>query len=127
MKAFFHYLTLVAILCLPVMTHAADEKKPAPKKPAAKKPLAAITVDTAAVDLIKPYDKDGNFEISPDEMKAMQADYKANPRGPLSAFDLSHDTLDDVDRMSMNNKLGAAKMATTKPAPPVAPVKKKNA
>lgn len=124
MKAFFHYLTLVAILCLPVMTHAADEKKPAPKKPAAKKPIAAITVDTAAVDLIKPYDKDGNFEISPDEMKAMQADYKANPRGPLKALDLANDTFDDIDRMSMNNKLGAAKMVAN-PKPPVEPAKKK--
>lgn len=83
-------------------------------------------MDTAAVDLIKPYDKDDNSEISPDELKAMQADYKANPRGPLKALDLANDTFDDVDRMSMNNKLGAAKMAATKPAPPVAPAKKKN-
>ncbi|MCE9520488.1 MAG: hypothetical protein K8R87_13155 [Verrucomicrobia bacterium] len=122
MKSLNRHLILIAILCLPVMAHTADKKKPA-----AKKPAAVPTVDTAAVELIKPYDKDGNFEISVDELKAMQADYKAAPRGPLNTLSLSHNgTFDDFDRMNMNNKLGAAKMAAN-PTPPTTPVKKKKA
>ena len=106
---------LIAMLGLPVIAPAAD-------KPKKKKEPTPPTVDTAAVAVLKPYDKDSNYEISADELKAMQADYKANPDGPLKPFDLEHDgTLDNIDRIGMNNKLGAAKMVEK----PAAPKKKK--
>lgn len=125
MKSSFCLLTLASFLCLPVMNHAADKKPAAKNQPAAKKLPPAITVDTAAVDLLRPYDKDANYEISEDELKAIQADYKASPKGPLYTLDITGDrAFDDFDRMNMNNKLGAAKMVE-KPAPPVKPAKKK--
>jgi hypothetical protein len=91
------------ILAFSIAGFAAEKKK--------KKAPVPPSIDTEAVALIKPYDKDSNYEISKDELKAMQADYKSNPTGPLKVFDLSHTgILDDLDRISMNNKLGAAKM-----------------
>lgn len=127
MKSSFCLLILASFLCLPIMTHAADKKPAAKNQPAAKKLPPAITVDTAAVDLLKPYDMDANYEISEDELKAIQAAYKANLNGPLKTLDMTVDrTFDDFDRMNMNVKLGAAKMVE-KPAPPVAPAKKKAA
>jgi hypothetical protein len=108
-------LRLFLLVCLPALAFAADP----PKK---KKGPTPPTVDTESVALIKPYDKDKNFEISADELKAMQADYKAAPAGPLKVFDLEKDgEIDNVDRMGINNKLGAAKMV----AKPEAPKKKK--
>ncbi len=97
-------LRLLVLACLPAIAFAAEPKKK-------KKAPALPVVDTEAVALIKPYDKDQNFEISADEFKAMQSDYKAAPDGPLKVFDLEKDGgLDNVDRAGIGNKLGAAKM-----------------
>lgn len=104
-------IAFLLVFCLLSGAFAVEKKK---KKRGPTPP----TVDTEAVALIKPYDKDANFEISAEELKAMQADYKANPNGPLKALDLSHDgNLDDLDRLGMNNKLGAAKMVGTPETP----------
>src|SRR5437899_565363 len=93
---------IVASLVLAVASavSGAEKKKRGPTPP---------TVDAEAVALIKPWDKDGNYEIDKDELKAMDAAYKKDPSGPLKSLDLSHDgSLDDTDRLNMNNKLGAA-------------------
>ncbi len=112
-------LTLsLLLIAMPFCALAADKKK---KKP--QTPSAPPTVDESAVKLLKPYDTDGDFDISRDELAAIQRDYKANPTGPLKAFDLDHNgILDDVvDRAAMSIKLGQLKMNKT----PAAPKKKK--
>lgn len=101
-------LTIAILLAaMPVGAFAAPPKKKQPNVPP-----SPPKVDQEAVKLLKPYDKDGNFEISREELVAMQADYKASPKGPLMVFDLDHNgILDDVvDRASMNMKLGQLKM-----------------
>lgn len=98
---------LILLASLPVCAFSADKKKKKPVPPA-----GPPKVDQAAVQLLKPYDTNSDFEISRDELSAIQKDYKANPKGPLKDFDLDHNgILDDVvDRASMNMKLGQLKM-----------------
>ncbi len=78
----------------------------------AKGPAAPPKVDEAAVALIKPYDKDSNYEISRDEYAAMVKDFTAAPTGPLKLFDRDgNGKLDDVvDLAYINIKLGELKM-----------------
>lgn len=78
-----------------------------------KKEMKPVVADTAAVNAIKPFDKDGNFEIDLKELTDVQAAFKANPTGNLKQFDKGGDgQLDEtVDRAAMNIKLGEAKMA----------------
>lgn len=100
------HILLASFVCLfAISTSAADKKK----KPIKDKPLADVTVDEAAVALLKPFDKDGNFEIDRTEFGPLATAYKANPKGPLKQFDLSNDGMldDTVDRAGLNNKLGA--------------------
>jgi hypothetical protein len=105
-------LFLAACLCLTAATPAAE-----PKKKKAGKPKAVV--DTQAVALIKPFDKDGDYEISADELKAMQSAYQAAPNGPLKELDRGNDgTLDYIDQIGINNKLGAAKMVEKPQTPP---------
>jgi len=97
--------TLIVSLIISGTSFSADKKKTTQAPPA---------VNEAAVALLKPYDKNSDFEIDRDELRALQLELKANPRGPLAQFDLGKDgTLDDViDRAGMNTKLGRAKMTT---------------
>lgn len=126
-------ILLTALLSIGVLAHAEDAKKPKPapaaKKPAAKKPVVKTDmVDEESVGVIKPYDKDGNFEIDLDEFKAVEADFKKNPKGPLKQFDKGKDGSVDamIDRTGMNVKLGGA--APKKAAAPAKkPVAKKPA
>ena len=108
MKTSHLLLALLTLGCLALPASAADAKKPK-----VKRPIAITQVDEAAVAVLKPYDKDGNFEIDRTELAAMQTAYKADPAGPLKAFDQGADgTLDEqFDRASMNVKLGAVPMA----------------
>ena len=104
-------------------------KKPDPKKPGAKPaPVKTDMVDEAAIALIKPYDKDGNFELDVFEFEKVQADFKVKPAGPLKQFDKGKDGALDamMDRTVLNVKLGsAAPKKGAKPAPaPAAPPKK---
>lgn len=101
-------LLTLGCLALPMSATAADKKKPK-----VKKPPVITQVDEAAVAVIKPYDKDGNYEIDRTELAAMQAAYQADPAGPLKAFDQDKDgKLDEqFDRAGMNVKLGAVPMA----------------
>ena len=110
MKTSHLLLALLTLGCLALPAFAADKKKPKVK---GKKPIAITQVDEAAVAVLKPYDKDGNFEIDRTELAAMQADYKAAPTGPLKDFDKDNNgTLDEqFDRAGMNVKLGAVPMA----------------
>lgn len=110
---------LILLASLPLCAFGAEKKKKKPVPPA-----GPPKVDQTAVDLLQPYDTNSDFEISRDELAAIQKDYKANPKGPLKGFDLDHNgILDDVvDRASMNMKLGQLKM--NKQASP-APKKKK--
>ncbi len=109
MKTSLLLLALLTLGSLALSATAAD-KKPKVK---VKRPIAITQVDEAAVAVLKPYDKDGNFEIDRTELAAMQADYKAAPPGPLKPFDQAADgTLDElIDRAGMNVKLGAVPMA----------------
>jgi hypothetical protein len=94
--------TILVLLALtPMMAFAG--KRPAPTPP---------KVDEAAVALLKPYDKDSNYEISREEFAAIVTDFTANPTGPLKLFDRTgKGKLDDtVDRAYMNMKLGELKM-----------------
>lgn len=121
MKTSRSFTILFLLAALPVCVFAAPKKK----KPAAVP--TPPTVDQEAVKLLKPYNKDGDFEISRDELTAIQADYKANPKGPLKEMDLDHNgILDDVmNRASMNMKLGQLKMSLQPTPPPAGPKKKK--
>ena len=108
MKTSHLLLALLTLGCLALPATAADKKKPKVKRPPVITP-----VDEAAVAVLKPYDKNGDFQIDRTELTAMQDAYKAAPTGPLKAFDLGSDgTLDDqFDRAGMNVKLGAVPMA----------------
>jgi|GEM_PF-2563708 len=110
MKTSHLVLALLTLGCLALPTLAADAKKPKVK---VKRPPVITQVDEAAVAVLKPYDKNGDFQIDRTELTAMQDAYKAAPTGPLKAFDLGNDgTLDDqFDRAGMNVKLGAVPMA----------------
>ena len=89
-------------------------------KPKKKREQKPVEVDSAAVSAIKPYDKDGNFEIDLKEFEAVKSAFKANPTGNLKQFDKGGDgVLDEtVDRAAMNIKLGEAKMADQQANPP---------
>jgi hypothetical protein len=97
-------VALSLLVCVFATSGLAKDKK---KKP--DQPLPDVVVDEAAVALLKPYDKDGNYEIDKNEFVALAAAYKADPNGPLKQFDLSKNgALDDfVDRAKINNTLGA--------------------
>jgi hypothetical protein len=119
---------------------AADPKKPAAKKaepadakkkkpaPAPKKQKTDM-IEEETVALFKPYDTNGDFEIDVEEFKAVEIEFKKNPKGPLKAFDKANDGALDamIDRTGINVKLGAAapksKPAASKKAVP-APAKK---
>lgn len=112
MKLTTRFAILAVFAALAVPTFAAKPKKKREQKP--------IEVDSAAVTAIKPYDKDGNFEIDLKEFDEVKAAFKANPTGNLKQFDKGGDgVLDEtVDRAAMNIKLGEAKMAEQKANPP---------
>ncbi len=96
----------VTILSVATTTFSAEKKK-------RKRELKPIEVDQAAVSALKPFDKDGNFEIDSKELPEVQAAFKSSPTGHLKQFDKGGDgALDEtVDRAAMNIKLGEAKMA----------------
>jgi hypothetical protein len=79
-------------------------------------------VDEDLVALLKPYDKNGDYQIDVIEFGAVEADFKKKPFGPLKQFDKAKDGKLDamIDRTYMNVKLGSA-------APKKAPVKKAEA
>lgn len=142
MKAIY-CLTALLIAVTPAM--AAEEKKPPAKKserakkpdkakkpePGKKpdaKPVRTKTdmIDEDVVAILKPYDKNADFEIDVDEFDAVTADFKKNPRGPLKQFDKGKDGSVDamIDRAGINVKLGSAapkKGATPPPPPPKKP------
>ena len=135
MKA-LHLLTALLVAITPAVAAETKkpEKKPAPaKKPEPKKPVTppprvkTDMVDEAAIAVIKPYDKDGNFELDVFEFETVQTEFKKKPQGPLKQFDKGKDGALDamMDRTGMNVKLGSI-APKTKPAPP-APVKKPEA
>ena len=101
MKLLMRNTALVLLAMTPMMALAGKKGPATPPK-----------VDEAAVALLKPYDKDGNYEISQEEFAAIQADFTANPTGPLKMFNRTgKGKLDDVvDRAYMNIKLGELKM-----------------
>ena len=101
MKTSLITTSLLAAVLLPFAAQAKPKTPPAPPK-----------VDEAAVALLKPYDKDGNYEISRAELTAIQTDFAANPKGPLAMFDRDgNGKLDDgIDLAYMNIKLGELKM-----------------
>lgn len=95
---------------------------------AAKRPQPKpMELDSSAVNAIKSFDKDHNFEIDLKELPAVQAAFKASPNGNLKQFDKGGDgVLDEtVDRASMNIKLAAAKMAGKEDGDSAGPARKR--
>ena len=130
-----------ALLIAVIPASGADEKKPPAKKPEpakkadplktpdAKKPDAKPAprgrtdmLDEEVVALLKPYDKNDDYQIDVIEFGAVETDFKKKPFGPLKQFDKAKDGKLDamIDRAYMNVKLGSA-------APKKAPVKKPEA
>lgn len=101
MKLNSRNIAFVLLTLTPLIAVAGKRPPPTPPK-----------VDEAVVALLKPYDKDSNYEISNEEFAAIVADFKANPTGPLKQFDRTgKGKLDEtVDRAYMNIKLGELKM-----------------
>lgn len=145
MKAVY-CLTALLIAVTPAM--AADEKKPPAKKPETEKkpdkakkpepekksgakPLRTKTdmIDEDVVAILKPYDKNADFEIDVNEFEAVEADFKKDPRGSLKQFDKGRDGIVDVmiDRAGMNVKLGSAAPKKGAAPPPPPAVKKPDA
>lgn len=101
-------LIAASLLVCSVVPAVLAKDPPKKKKEIKDVPLPDVVVDEAAIALLKPYDKNGNMEIDKDEFVALAAAFKADPTGPLKQFDLGKDgALDDVDRLGINNKLGA--------------------
>lgn len=105
-----------------------EEKSGLPPKPAPpatpQKRFKTDMLDEEVVAVLKPYDSNGDFEIDVEEFKAVETEFKKNPKGPLKSFDKANDgTLDAmIDRTGINVKLGAAapkvkKTPAKKPAP----------
>jgi len=94
-------IALALLSLTPIAALAGKKTPPAPPK-----------VDEVAVALLKPYDKDSNYEISRDELTAIQKDFAAAPTGPLKMFDRDgNGKIDDVvDLAYINIKLGELKM-----------------
>jgi len=97
-------------------------KKPEPgKKPDAKQVRTKTDmIEEEAVAILKPYDKNSDFEIDVNEFEALAAEFKKYPFGPLKQFDKGKDGKVDpmIDRAGINVKLGsAAPPAGTQPAP----------
>ena len=108
MKPTPRILILALGICFATSSAFSAEKKK-------KREIKPVEADPVAVNAIKPFDKDGNFEIDLKELTDVQAAFKANPTGNLKQFDKGGDgVLDDtVDRAAMNIKLGEAKMAAS--------------
>ena len=135
------FAILSAVLIAFAPSFAADTKKPPakktehaktphPKKPVVKKPAPQRTdmIEEEIVALLTPYDKNTDFEIDVEEFKAIEVDFKKNPKGSLKQFDKAKDGVIDamIDRTGINVKLGSA--APKKPKSPApAPVKKPDA
>jgi len=98
-----------------------EEKSGLPAKPTVPpKKQKTDMIDEDVVALLKPYDTNSDFEIDVEEFKAVETEFKKNPKGPLKSFDKANDgTLDAMfDRTGINVKLGAAAPKTKKiPAP----------
>jgi LAS superfamily LD-carboxypeptidase LdcB len=90
----------------------AEKKKDSTPKPEAKSglPVRPEMSEQDMVTLLKPYDKDGDYQIDVHEFEAIDADFKKNSLGPLKQFDKAKDGKLDVmiDRAYMNVKLGGA-------------------
>jgi hypothetical protein len=86
-------------------------------------------IEEEVVAILKPYDKNADFEIDVTEFEAVQADFKKNPRGPLKQFDKGKDGAVDamIDRAGMNVKLGSAAPKQGSAPPPLPPAKKPDA
>lgn len=101
-------VVVLSLLAFGFATSEFAKDPPKKKKEVKDVPLPDVVVDEAAIALLKPYDKDGNMEIDKEEFKALAADFKKDPSGPLKQFDRNKDgVLDDfVDRLGINNTLG---------------------
>jgi len=106
MKTILMPAITVLVCALATSGFAKDPKKKTGVKDV---PLPDVTVDEAAVAVLKPYDKNGDYQIDPNEFTALAADYKKDPNGPLKQYDFAHKgELDDtVSRAKINNTLGA--------------------
>lgn len=112
-----------------------DEKKPEAKPASGLPPKKQKTdmVEEDTVALLKPFDTNSDFEIDVDEFKAIETEFKKNPKGPLKAFDKGKDGALDamIDRTGINVKLGSAapkkKPAASSPAKKAEPAKKPEA
>jgi hypothetical protein len=70
-----------------------------------------VLKDDAKTAVLKPYDKNGDWQIDVGEFAAVETDFLKAPKGPLEQFDKGKDGEVDamIDRTYMNVLLGSAK------------------
>ena len=117
--------SLACLFCALLGTAAvAAPPKPA-AKPAGKRPPPTELKDDSATALLKPYDRNGDWQIDVEEFSALETDFRKAPKGPLARFDKGKDGELDamIDRTFLNTTLGGAR--TPPPAPKKPGAKKK--
>lgn len=89
----------------------AEGAPPAKGKKKGPRPPATVLKDDAKTAVLKPYDKNGDWQIDVGEFAAVETDFLKTPKGPLEQFDKGKDGEVDamIDRTYMNVLLGSAK------------------
>ena len=121
--------SLIAMLFIAGITSAAEPAKPDPAKkpepkpappapakpapPAPAKPAAPPKFDPARYGVLKPYDRNKDFQIDVYELKTMQSDFAAKPKGILWQFDYKKDGAigEKDDLVKINTIMTGAKIA----------------
>ena len=100
--------TTVALMSVVLVAEGAPPAKGKKKGP---RPPATVLKDDAKTAVLKPYDKNGDWQIDVGEFGAVETDFLKTPKGPLEQFDKGKDGEVDamIDRAYMNVLLGSAK------------------
>jgi hypothetical protein len=100
--------TTVALMSVVLVAEGAPPAKGKKKGP---RPPATVLKDDAKTAVLKPYDKNGDWQIDVGEFAAVETDFLKTPKGPLEQFDKGKDGEVDamIDRAYMNVLLGSAK------------------
>ncbi len=103
--------TIWTIFCAMSVVLVAEGAPPAKAKKKGPRPPATVLKDDAKTAVLKPYDKNGDWQIDVGEFAAVEADFLKTPKGPLEQFDKGKDGEVDpmIDRTYMNVLLGSAK------------------
>ena len=103
--------TILTIFCAMSVVLVAEGAPPAKGKKKGPRPPATVLKDDAKTAVLKPYDKNGDWQIDVGEFAAVETDFLKTPKGPLEQFDKGKDGEVDamIDRTYMNVLLGSAK------------------